>query len=137
MKKTILLLAAILFSTFIFSQKIKLSNNYYRLFKKNTATINKTLYERGWENSPKTIPLNLFSQIPTSSYQMWFIGEAKVKLFIFNSYNNTEKAEFQDNFIYKNILKEKVDMNNIETRKYIFQAQLQGEEIILVLKIKS
>lgn len=139
MKKIALTLAVTLLSTFLFSQEVKisLSSSFKKIFRKSNIKIEKTLYERGWEKTTQTIPLNLFSQLPTSSYQKWTYTKSDLVLFIFNSHNNEDHRHLNDSFIYSNIFNKDRYINSVDTRKYIFEAQKVGEDYILVFKIKT
>jgi|1_EtaG_2_1085319.scaffolds.fasta_scaffold08711_9 hypothetical protein len=139
MKKIALTFVVTLLSTFLFSQEVKisLSSSFKKIFRKSNIKIEKTLYERGWEKTTQTIPLNLFSQLPTSSYQKWTYTKSDLVLFIFNSHNNEDHRHLNDSFIYSNIFNKDRYINSVDTRKYIFEAQKVGEDYILVFKIKT
>ena len=139
MKKIALTFAVTLLSTFLFSQEVKisLSSSFKKIFRKSNIKIEKTLHERGWEKTTQTIPLNLFSQLPTSSYQKWTYTKSDLVLFIFNSHNSKDYQHLNDSFIYSNIFNKDRYINSVDTRKYIFEAQKVGEDYILVFKIKS
>jgi len=139
MKKIALTFVVTLLSTFLFSQEVKisLSSSFKKIFRKSNIKIEKTLYERGWEKTTQTIPLNLFSQLPTSSYQKWTYTKSDLVLFIFNSHNNEDHRYLNDSFIYSNIFNKDRYINSVDTRKYIFEAQKVGEDYILVFKIKT
>ena len=139
MKKIALLLTVVLFSTVFYSQEVKISpsRQFKKLFRKSNIKIEKTLYERGWEKASLTIPLNLFNQVPTSSYQKWTYEDSNLVLLVFNSHNNEDHRYLNDSFIYGNILNKDKYMNCINTKKYVFEGQKINEDYVLVFKIKS